>query len=181
MGTLYHRRKNFWTGWYLYSERDEYFYRAVIALSKLIPVCVSKGIFKTPEGARTNWRSSVRVPVIVPSPEVEPSGAAGTQLPRRRERENRWTGRRTRCAEGVDRTHGVGPTWMTRRATPPPWDRPGSSAIPQGKMAPLGLKAVVGESECHPAAGLWCFLGCPLGDLGTSGEVRCTDSEIPGS
>uniref|UniRef100_A0A8C6GTF4 Syntaxin binding protein 2 n=1 Tax=Mus spicilegus TaxID=10103 RepID=A0A8C6GTF4_MUSSI len=34
---------------------------------------------------------------------------------------------------------------MTRRATPPPWDRPGSGAIPQGKMAPLGLKAVVGE------------------------------------
>lgn len=48
MGTLYHRWKNFWTVWYLYLGRDEYLYRSVIALSKLIPVCVSKGILKTP-------------------------------------------------------------------------------------------------------------------------------------
>ncbi|XP_006970236.2 syntaxin-binding protein 2 [Peromyscus maniculatus bairdii] len=34
---------------------------------------------------------------------------------------------------------------MTGRATPPPWDRPGSGRTPWGKMAPSGLKAVVGE------------------------------------
>ncbi|KAL1772786.1 syntaxin-binding protein 2 [Sigmodon hispidus] len=34
---------------------------------------------------------------------------------------------------------------MTERATPPPWDRPGSGPTPWGKMAPSGLKAVVGE------------------------------------
>ncbi|XP_049983347.1 syntaxin-binding protein 2 isoform X1 [Alexandromys fortis] len=34
---------------------------------------------------------------------------------------------------------------MTGGATPPPWDRPGSGRTLWGKMAPLGLKAVVGE------------------------------------
>ncbi|XP_040587322.1 syntaxin-binding protein 2 isoform X4 [Mesocricetus auratus] len=34
---------------------------------------------------------------------------------------------------------------MTGGATPPPWDQPGSGRTPWGKMAPSGLKAVVGE------------------------------------
>ncbi|XP_051018878.1 syntaxin-binding protein 2 isoform X2 [Acomys russatus] len=34
---------------------------------------------------------------------------------------------------------------MTHKATPPPWDRPGSGSTLWGKMAPSGLKAVVGE------------------------------------
>lgn len=127
-------------------------------------MCVSKGALKLPRGTprgRTPTGDCPSGPLSVHLPSKWNNLLLlGPSFPETRNRGPRGG---TRCAGGGTRARGVWPTWMTGRATPPPWDRPGSGRTPWGKMAPSGLKAVVGESECHPRAGLWCSLGCPLG------------------